>query len=108
MALGDNTRDAAEVALRAVYGFLGPDELIEIGLKRTTAYGSGWQSVFTPLEDLISGGLPFVQSMSREGADVYIGACTIVGELPSAVGAEPRCAGARGPLGGPGRPCARA
>lgn len=82
MALGDNTRDAAEVALRAVYGFLGPDELIEIGLKRTTAYGSGWQSVFTPLEDLISGGLPFVQSMSREGADVYIGACTIVGGAP--------------------------
>lgn len=82
MSLGDNSRDAAEVALRAVYGFLDPDELIEIGLKRSTATGSGWQSVFTSLDDLITGGLTFVQSASREGADVYIGACTIVGGPP--------------------------
>jgi len=82
VSLGDNTRDAAEAVLRSVYGFVGPDELIEIGLKRSTATGSGWQSVFSGLDDLISGGLTFVQSASRDGADVYIGACTIVGGAP--------------------------
>jgi len=82
VSIGDNSRDAAEAALRAVYGFVGDDELIEIGLKRAAAHGSGWQSVFSPLDDLISGGLTFVQSASREGADVYIGACTIVGGAP--------------------------
>jgi hypothetical protein len=68
--------------LRAVYGFVGPDELIEIGLKRSSENGSGWQSVFTGLEDLIAGGLTFIQTSSREGADAYIGACTIVGGPP--------------------------
>ena len=37
MSIGDNSRDAAEAALRAVYGFVGDDELIEIGLKRAAA-----------------------------------------------------------------------
>ena len=82
MGSGDNTREAAEAALRAVYGFLGPDELIEIGLKRSFATGSGWQSVFTDLDDLLGGGMTFVQTASRDGADVYIGACTIVGGPP--------------------------
>jgi len=79
---GDTSRAAAEAALRAVYGFVSDDELIEIGLKRSTATSSGWQSVFTGLEDLISGGLTFVQTASREGADAYIGACTIIGGAP--------------------------
>lgn len=82
MTLGDNSRDAAEAALRAVYGFVGDDELIEIGIKRSTAHGSGWQPVFTSLDDLVAGGLTFVQSVSREGADVYVGACTVVGGPP--------------------------
>lgn len=82
MVDGDISREAAEAALRAVYGFIDPDELIEIGLKRSTASGSGWQSVFTGLDDLISGGLTFIQTSSRDGADAYIGACTVVGGPP--------------------------
>lgn len=80
---GDFSRAAAATALRAVYGFIDHEtELIEIGLKRSSETGYGWQSVFTGLDDLISGGLTFVQTMSRDGADVYIGACTIKGGPP--------------------------
>lgn len=83
MVTGDSSREAAAAALRAVYGFVGPDELIEIGLKRATASGSGWQSVFTGLDDLVTGGLTFIQTASRDGADAYIGACTITGGVPA-------------------------
>lgn len=80
--MDDRSSAATEQALRAVYGFIAPDELIEIGLKRATSAGSGWQSVFTGLDDLLAGGLAFVETSSRDGADAYIGACTVVGGPP--------------------------
>ncbi len=85
MGLGDNSRDAAELALRAVYGYtVGSEDLIEIGIKRSGVDGrAGWQSVFTDLSDLLSGGIPFVQVASRGGGDIYIGACTVVGGAPA-------------------------
>lgn len=81
--MDDSSRTAAEEALRAVYGWVGPDELIEIGIKRSSGTGSGWQSVFASLEDLLAGGMDFVETASRSGADAYIGACTIVGGPPA-------------------------